>query len=671
MRVTVKAKVAGGYGAVLALAILVGVTAWNSLSGAQAGLDHYRQMGQEVRAVHEMETSSLLQTSLFKEYLLSNDQSFLDDYKKQGELILKQISGAGDVIHNEGRREKLRDVQRRKGEYDSIAEGVVALLNQEYQLTANGLYRSGPKIEKLLKGFGDRFSAEKEIGLVHAVGTARSLFTETRLSVEKLRTVIMKRNGNAVRALLNEVKGSMEPLTTLELGADAQKDLQSLQGELRLWETKYDELEKNLFARDKLVEESLKIKGKELVDNLHELASMMQNRQDELGPELISSINSSLMVILVTLVVSILLGLVLAAKITRDITRGIRETLRVLRQVASGDLRARTDIASSDELGEMGKAVNETVSEISVIFQSIGNYAQSLTRASEELTRLSHDMGARAQETSSQSEVASISATEVSADVETVASGIEEMGASIREIARSSSDAARMTTETARSADQTNTTVLKLGQSSIEIGQVVQVITAIAEQTNLLALNATIEAARAGQAGKGFAVVANEVKELAKETAKATEDIGRKVESIQTDAKAAIDAIQGIATAIGQVNLISNTISAAVEEQSVTTSEIARSISSASSGAHSIATNINQVASTAQETAAGVGTSLQSAAQLARMAEELQTLVSRFQIEDVGRSHFPVIEEWRMDLRESDTTTRGSSFLETRSSISL
>jgi methyl-accepting chemotaxis protein len=162
---------------------------------------------------------------------------------------------------------------------------------------------------------------------------------------------------------------------------------------------------------------------------------------------------------------------------------------------------------------------------------------------------------------------------------------------------------------------------------------VIQVITSIAEQTNLLALNATIEAARAGEAGKGFAVVANEVKELAKETAKATEDISHKIELIQTDTHAAVDAIKTIGEIIGQVNDISNTISAAVEEQSVTTGEIARSVSDVSTGATTIASNIGHVAAAAKQTATGVSSSLDAAAQLARMAAELQQLVSRFRVD--------------------------------------
>jgi methyl-accepting chemotaxis protein len=173
-----------------------------------------------------------------------------------------------------------------------------------------------------------------------------------------------------------------------------------------------------------------------------------------------------------------------------------------------------------------------------------------------------------------------------------------------------------------------------LGESSAEIGQVIKVITSIAQQTNLLALNATIEAARAGEAGKGFAVVANEVKELAKETAKATEDISRKIEAIQTDTKGAVDAIGQISGIINQINDISSTIASAVEEQTATTNEIARNVQEGAKGGAQVTENIASVAQAAKSTTQGANDTQTAAGELARMAAELQKVVSRFRFDD-------------------------------------
>ncbi len=185
---------------------------------------------------------------------------------------------------------------------------------------------------------------------------------------------------------------------------------------------------------------------------------------------------------------------------------------------------------------------------------------------------------------------------------------------------------------------ETNVTVTKLGESSAEIGQVIKVITSIAQQTNLLALNATIEAARAGEAGKGFAVVANEVKELAKQTAKATEDISQRIGAIQADAKSAVDAIRMISEIVGQVNDIAGTIATAVEEQSATTSEMSRNVSEAAKGSGEVARYITSVATAAQSTSAGASDSQRAAQQLARMSTELRALVGQFKINSNGHA---------------------------------
>jgi methyl-accepting chemotaxis protein len=264
------------------------------------------------------------------------------------------------------------------------------------------------------------------------------------------------------------------------------------------------------------------------------------------------------------------------------------------------------------------------------LIQGVTENANALAASSEELTAVSQQMGTNADETSAQAGVVSAASEQVSRNVETVATGTEEMSASIKEIAKNANEAARVATQAVRAAETTNATIAKLGESSSEIGKVIKVITSIAQQTNLLALNATIEAARAGEAGKGFAVVANEVKELAKETAKATEDISQKIEAIQSDTTSAVQAIGQIGQIIDQINDISNTIASAVEEQTATTNEISRNVVEAAKGSAEIAQNISGVAVAAKSTSDGARDSQQAAAHLAKMATDLQSMVSRF-----------------------------------------
>jgi methyl-accepting chemotaxis protein len=267
---------------------------------------------------------------------------------------------------------------------------------------------------------------------------------------------------------------------------------------------------------------------------------------------------------------------------------------------------------------------------LQTLLKEIAQSATTLASAAQELTSVSQQMAANAEETAAQANVASAAAEQVSKNVSTVATGTEEMGASIREIAKSANEAARVATTAVKVADTTNVIVAKLGESSAEIGNVIKVITSIAQQTNLLALNATIEAARAGEAGKGFAVVANEVKELAKQTAKATEDISRKIEAIQGDTKGAVEAIAQIGKIINQINDIQNTIASAVEEQTATTGEISRNVSEAALGSSEIAENITGVAQAARSTTEGASNTKNSADELSRIALDLQKLVSEF-----------------------------------------
>jgi len=264
------------------------------------------------------------------------------------------------------------------------------------------------------------------------------------------------------------------------------------------------------------------------------------------------------------------------------------------------------------------------------VLKGVTENAASLDGSSMELMAISQQMSANAEETASQANTVSAAAEQVSQNIQTVSAGAEEMSVSIREIAKNASEAARVAASAVSVAAATNTTVGKLGESSAEIGNVIKVITSIAQQTKLLALNATIEAARAGEAGKGFAVVANEVKELAKETAKATEDISLKIEAIQTDTRGAVAAIGQISGIINQINDIQNTIASAVEEQTATTSEIGRNVAEGANGANEIASNISGVATAARDTTQGAQRSLAAARSLAGIASTLQKLIAEF-----------------------------------------
>jgi len=298
---------------------------------------------------------------------------------------------------------------------------------------------------------------------------------------------------------------------------------------------------------------------------------------------------------------------------------------------AEGKVGTRADVSKHQgDYRKIIEGVNHTLDAIVEPLKVTAQNASALASSSEEMAAVSHQMAGNAEETATQANVVSAASEQVSKNVSSVASASEQMQSSIREIAKNANESARVAKNAVSVAHTTNETVKKLGESSQEIGNVIKVITSIAQQTNLLALNATIEAARAGEAGKGFAVVANEVKELAKQTAKATEEIGQKIDAIQGDTKGAVKAIEEIGAIINQINDISNSIASAVEEQTVTTNEIGRSVSEAAKGVGDIARNIGGVATAAKNTTQGANDTQKASQELSEMAARLQNVVSKF-----------------------------------------
>ncbi|MDA1312641.1 MAG: PAS domain S-box protein [Acidobacteria bacterium] len=315
-----------------------------------------------------------------------------------------------------------------------------------------------------------------------------------------------------------------------------------------------------------------------------------------------------------------------------DLRERVDSMLAVVKAAREGDLTAEITVIGDDAVGQMAAGLKEFLAAQRQTITAFAGNAHQLSSSSEELTAVSQQMASSSEETATQAGVVSAASEQVTKNVEVAATGAEEMSASIREIGKSSSEAAKIARKAVDVADSANGTIKDLGDSSVEIGKVIKVITSIAQQTNLLALNATIEAARAGEAGKGFAVVANEVKELAKQTAQATEDISQKIEAIQIGSKGAVDAIQEVSVIINQINDISTTIASSVEEQTAATNEISRNVAEAARGSAEIAENITGVATAAQSATQGANDTLEAAKGLSEMAAQLQQLVSRFQV---------------------------------------
>ncbi len=351
---------------------------------------------------------------------------------------------------------------------------------------------------------------------------------------------------------------------------------------------------------------------------------------------------------------------IFALLVTRTITKPIIRGVDFARTMAEGDFSQNLDIDQKDEVGILARALNDMTHSVGSMFKEVISGVDTMTGSSSELTEIANLMSDRAEKTSIQSNSVSASSEEMSnnlssvaaameqatANLSIVASSSEEMSSTISEIAKNSERARSITSEAVSQAKDASGTVGELGVSAQEIGKVTEAITEISEQTNLLALNATIEAARAGEAGKGFAVVANEIKDLAKQTAEATQDIKRQVGGIQTSSGSVVDAIQTISRVIDEIDQIVSTIATAVEEQSATTQEIAKNVTHASQGISEVNQNVAQsstVASTINQdidqvnhqTDEMTSNSSQvnlSAEKLSNLAVQLKELVGRFKV---------------------------------------
>ncbi len=346
------------------------------------------------------------------------------------------------------------------------------------------------------------------------------------------------------------------------------------------------------------------------------------------------SSKQSLNVLLVLVQALLTTGLLAALYVgyRKIIMKPLHELSATLQGLSSGDgdLSVSLDESRQDEIGEIARYFNRFRDKIAAIVQNVSNSVSSISDQVTTLKDVSNAIGASAEQTSVQSGLVTTLTENVTASVGSVSAATEEMRVSIQEIARNASQAAEVAAGAVKIASSTSTTVERLGLSSLEIGEVIKTITQIAEQTNLLALNATIEAARAGEAGKGFAVVASEVKELAKDTAHATEDIARKIEAIQSDTRAAVDAISEISSVIAHINDLEAAIASAVEEQSATTNEIGRIAQEAARGSGEIAETVPEVSRAAAETARGAVTAASASNELETVLDVLVQVTSQF-----------------------------------------
>ncbi|MFI5890191.1 methyl-accepting chemotaxis protein [Actinoplanes sp. NPDC051513] len=368
----------------------------------------------------------------------------------------------------------------------------------------------------------------------------------------------------------------------------------------------------------------------EAVGHIEDLKKLSKGNAAAAASAAQSTARNARLTIILTLVAGVLLAAAIALLAARVLGRRLGSLAELMSAMAAGDLRSREPDAGTDEIGRMSRSASEAVDHMRTAMQTLSDASSGLAQRSEDMQEASRNLAGGVEQTSSRVNSIDQAAEAVTAGVQAVAGGAEQMGAAIREIAISASEAAKVASSAVDTAAEAEKLMTKLDSSSAEIDSVVKTITAIAEQTNLLALNATIEAARAGETGKGFAVVAGEVKDLAQETAKATEEISRRIEAIQRDAKEAVESISGIGQIIGNINDFQNTIASAVEQQSATTKGMTDDLGRAAAGTGDISTQLADVVHVTSTTREAADATENAATDLARISTQLQDVISTF-----------------------------------------
>ena len=358
---------------------------------------------------------------------------------------------------------------------------------------------------------------------------------------------------------------------------------------------------------------------------LKELVNHVKNNTKELKIQSEEEVKSAKSRVIIGSIIIVLISLTLGYSIsTLEIKKPIQKIIAAFEKVIAGDLRERMVITKENELGTIAKMVNSVADERKNQIVNLLDQATVLNKSSKELLKISDDTASFSVDLTNKIQAAAASSRQITSNFDLVSTSSQEMTSSIKEIAKNTNETSQITEQAKQKASIAGEVMNRLGASSIEIGNIIKVITTIAEQTNLLALNATIEAARAGEAGKGFAVVANEVKELAKETSKATEDITHRIKMIQNESQNAINTIKEIIDTINRVSDLTNMIATSIEEQSVTTSEIGRNLNEALKGTNTIVESNSDIALSSYKFKDLATNIAKSATQLQEMAEKME-----------------------------------------------
>ncbi len=657
--VKISAKVFGGFAIVMGLLLVIAVIAWTELSSADSTFSRYRQIALQSNQAGRVQANLLEARLAVKNFIISGTQESIDDAKKRIARTLELSDAFLALVDSDEKSDLINQSGKHLEEYRTAFDDVIDRQAIRNDLVINTLDTVGPQMEKKLTAIMQSAYNDNDAVAAFQAGTVQRNLLLMRLYATKYLVTNDVSSFERVLKESAEMKKNDEAMLAELQNPERRKLAEEVTVLRKQYEDAFKKVHETIDSRNAIISGTLDRIGPQVAGELEEMKLAIKQEQDTLGPNASAAMKSAVRNTVIISIISILIGSVSAWLIGTGISRPIQRITQAMKTLADGDKNIEIPGQDhKDEVGDMAAAVQvfkanmieneelaareqeattsreERARRIEKMTQEfdagISELLSGLSSSATQMKSTAGSMSQIADDTNNRATAVASAAHEASANVQTVATAAEELSSSIAEIGR---QVAHSSNTSKRAVDQVNATneqVKGLARTAQQIGAVINLISDIAEQTNLLALNATIEAARAGEAGKGFAVVASEVKSLATQTAKATEEISQQIGGVQTETDAAANSMDAIGKTINELDEVATAIAAAVDQQGAATGEIARNVEGAASGTQEVTANITEVTKAAGETGTSAVQVTDVASELNTKADQLRAQVEKF-----------------------------------------